>query len=209
MKMQTINLSEHMTLRRQILDTARKLFNEKGYDHVPMRMISDSLGISVGNLTYHFKRKEHIVIAIMNEDVQDSTLDAPVEHLAQLNSIFSLLLDALLRNPFYFLDEDVQAILGEQDNHNTMQVQGQLNIALDSLILHGLIDPSFSGTLRKSVISILLLSHITWLNLFVRCPEKECMTKEEFLDAHWTILSSYLTASGKKELDQMREKQKR
>jgi AcrR family transcriptional regulator len=53
-------------IRQKILETAEKLFSEKGYNEVSMRNISDSLGISVGNLTYHFKKKEDLIEAVVS-----------------------------------------------------------------------------------------------------------------------------------------------
>lgn len=47
-----------------ILQTATKLFNEKGCMNTSTRHIADDLGISVGNLYYYYKNKEDIIIAI-------------------------------------------------------------------------------------------------------------------------------------------------
>lgn len=54
-----------MTKRKdEILNTAIKLFNEKGCINTSTRHIADELKISVGNLYYYFKNKEEIIIAI-------------------------------------------------------------------------------------------------------------------------------------------------
>ena len=45
------------TTKELIRNTARELFNERGYRAVSMRNIADALGISVGNLTYHYPHK--------------------------------------------------------------------------------------------------------------------------------------------------------
>ncbi|MDC0932315.1 TetR/AcrR family transcriptional regulator [Arcobacteraceae bacterium] len=50
--------------KREILDVAIKLFNEKGCINTSTRHIADDLGISVGNLYYYFKNKEEIIIYI-------------------------------------------------------------------------------------------------------------------------------------------------
>jgi len=46
--------------KQRILATSLKLFNEEGLPNVSLRRIADELNISVGNLTYHFNKKEVI-----------------------------------------------------------------------------------------------------------------------------------------------------
>jgi AcrR family transcriptional regulator len=50
-----------------ILDTARKLFSEKGFLNVRMQHISDLTGISTGNIAYHFSNINSILEAIFVE----------------------------------------------------------------------------------------------------------------------------------------------
>lgn len=59
-------LNKKMNTKDKILDTALKLFNEKGYDAVTPRDIAAETGISHGNLGYHFKKKEDICLALVN-----------------------------------------------------------------------------------------------------------------------------------------------
>ncbi len=50
--------------RERILEICRVLFNERGPTSVTTAEIAQAAGISEGNLHYHFRRKEHIVIAL-------------------------------------------------------------------------------------------------------------------------------------------------
>ena len=52
------------TTKEKIIETSINLFNEKGCLNTSTRHIADELGISIGNLYYHFKNKEEIVIEI-------------------------------------------------------------------------------------------------------------------------------------------------
>ena len=52
-----------------ILSTARNLFNEHGYSQVSLRKIADELDMSPGNLTYHYSKKDDIVMALQDEFV--------------------------------------------------------------------------------------------------------------------------------------------
>ena len=52
---------------QQILLCAKELFGRYGYDKVSMRDIADRVGISVGNLTYYYGRKERIILAVLDQ----------------------------------------------------------------------------------------------------------------------------------------------
>ncbi|MCB0636788.1 MAG: TetR/AcrR family transcriptional regulator [Lewinella sp.] len=53
-----------MKTREKIIQTALQLFNEKGLSQVGVREIARALDISVGNLSYHFPKKEDIVLEL-------------------------------------------------------------------------------------------------------------------------------------------------
>ncbi|MET7696176.1 TetR family transcriptional regulator [Streptomyces sp. NPDC005485] len=44
-----------------ILETAMRLFQERGYDKTTMRAIAQEAGVSVGNAYYYFAGKEHLI----------------------------------------------------------------------------------------------------------------------------------------------------
>ena len=72
-----------MKTRDKILKTALSLFNERGEGHVSLGQIAARLGISEGNLWYHFRTKDDLVTALFTE------LEARIEgHLARTPAQF-------------------------------------------------------------------------------------------------------------------------
>lgn len=56
--------------RRQILDTARQLFGEVGYEATSTQMIADELGLTKAAVHYHFHAKADIMLALMEPGKQ-------------------------------------------------------------------------------------------------------------------------------------------
>ena len=54
----------NMSTPQRILEASIKLFNEQGFQNVPAMKIASHLGMSPGNLAYHFKSKNDIVLAV-------------------------------------------------------------------------------------------------------------------------------------------------
>lgn len=53
--------------KNEILDTANRLFNEKGYDNTSVADIINEVGIAKGTLYYYFKSKEDIMDGIIEK----------------------------------------------------------------------------------------------------------------------------------------------
>jgi AcrR family transcriptional regulator len=55
------------TTRERVLETCRRLFNEKGPGAVTTAEIAATVGINEGNLYYYFKKKDQIVLALFDQ----------------------------------------------------------------------------------------------------------------------------------------------
>lgn len=85
--------------KEKILETATKLFNEKGCMKTSTRHVADELGISVGNLYYYFKNKEEIIISIYEKYMEsisghltsiDDEVDSPFNYYDLFSSQMEL-----------------------------------------------------------------------------------------------------------------------
>lgn len=85
--------------RALILETALRLFQERGYDKTTMRAIAKEAGVSVGNAYYYFGSKEHLVqgfydrIAAEHRAAVRPVLDKETDLEARLAGVLTAWLD--------------------------------------------------------------------------------------------------------------------
>lgn len=196
-------LALSVSTRKQILVTARRLFNELGYDRVTMRRLADELGIGVGNVTYYFARKQDIVSAIMDDSFAQMRPSQACASPAALTQLLSQMLDTLTRNAFFFLDPEFAG-----DERHTLHY-GQLRTclldSLEQMTQEGLFIPSFTAETRETLLTLLLMTHITWLRQTMRTPSP-AMSKAALLRAHWVVLTPYLSNAGKEAYAQIKDR---
>ena len=72
-----------MNTHNRILATALRLFNQSGTAAVSTNHIADALGISPGNLYYHFRNKEAIIRALFEQQFAqwDAAYTLPSDHM--------------------------------------------------------------------------------------------------------------------------------
>lgn len=84
------------TIKETIIEQSKKLFNEKGYYQVTMRDIAREANTTLGNLTYHFRRKEDLVLEIQKDahgdllHVLEERLKKREAHTYRLAEIFDV-----------------------------------------------------------------------------------------------------------------------
>ena len=71
-------VAEATSMREKILDSATRLFVARGYNGISMREIAEANGVSKAALYYHFKDKEALLLAILQDYLleMDVLLDA-------------------------------------------------------------------------------------------------------------------------------------
>lgn len=79
--------------RRELVLTAGRLFCKHGYERTTVRELARAVGLQSGSLFHHFRSKEEILVAVMNNGIQEVIDDgeralarysAPADRLAAL-----------------------------------------------------------------------------------------------------------------------------
>ena len=95
--------------KARILDTALKLFNNNGLSKVTLRTIAKEMGISQGNLNYHFKKRASIIEVLYFQLVAniDKSMSENQSAEVGLQSLFNLsktIMDNFYDYRFFLLD---------------------------------------------------------------------------------------------------------
>lgn len=185
-----------MNKKEEILCIAKKLFNEKGYGHVTMRDISKEMGISVGNLTYHFSKKQEILQAIMNQTLQELLFPQIID-LNSLDLFLSNLIDSLESERFYFSDYIQIAKLHPEGMINVNKIKERFESGLLYLKEQKLFNECFNEKVIQSLVQMMMYSHLAWIG-------EEKRDKKLFMKMHWDLFESYLSQQGKEEYERLK-----
>ena len=103
--------------RQEILRTAARLFQQRGYDATSMNDVATALKLSKGGLYHHFQSKDEILFEIMNHamEITEERVLAPVRGIAdpeqRLRALIRLHIEVVL-SP---VDREITVMLHE--NH--------------------------------------------------------------------------------------------
>lgn len=97
--------------RERIVETSLVLFNRLGAPHVTTAEIADEMGISPGNLYYHFRNKDEIISELFAafEQRLDVLFAAPEGRLADVEDLWlflHLLFEAMWEHRYLYRDLD-------------------------------------------------------------------------------------------------------
>ena len=189
--------------RADILATARELFTRYGYHHVSMRSISDAMGISVGNLTYHFPRKADLADALLEQELQ-RVLMAPRPGLDALDQCLRGMLSSLLENARLFSDAAMFLSIPALAHGHRDRV-ARLRAMLQAQADAGLLDlEDKPASVLDDLTDLLMYCHLGWqqqMALF-SLPPRQAL--EQAIGLQWTALRPWLTPAGLASLDQLR-----
>ena len=204
-----------MKTRDKILTTACLLFNQKGVGQVSAKAIAAHLGMSDGNLRYHFRTKEdivyHLYLALVNQ--LDRGFDEQRESARHLSDLFGLLRFTFsLFVEYRFLLLDFTAIMRQYAViRNHYQELGKLRKQQFQETVDQFIE---LGLLREDIHSdqyAYLATHFTIISDFwlphaeMIYQEKAISRLEDFVWLTFSLLFPYLTPAGQEDYKQLQQ----
>lgn len=203
-----------MKTNEKIIDKALTLFNEKGVDQVSSLEISQSLNISYGNLTYHFKKKDDIVLALYAQMQQ--SLNTSINRLVQcifeetfypklVNEIF----DVIWNYRFIYLNinslmNQFEFICESEKSYYATRIK-ILNRAKKYLIQEGYLKPEINNNYESLIqnLNMILYAWITDAKLFYEGDEDKKI--DIYVSLFYNVALTHVTEKGLKRYQQIQQ----
>lgn len=187
--------------RQRILEQARLLFNERGYNGVSMGDIADAVGISKGNLTYHFNKKEAIMEALVLESRREVPGKTP-ESLAELDAFFLDLQQVVQDNLYFFLYHAQLARTSPEIFQKQKDRYGEMLTMLEAsfkiLFQKGLLREADFPDEYSRVIDAIYMTATYWAPF--SAMKKSLGKGVEYRHQAWALMHGLLTEKGRSEL---------
>ena len=196
-----------MTTKERILEKALELFNKKGISVVSSKHISETLGISYGNLCYHFPRKDDIILELylnmqQRIDHQFKNIQKEVMNFEFMLSRLNTLFEEIYHYKFIYLGiTKVMRHFNHIKKHAQEQMQVRsdiLNNVGDFLIKEGYIKPFNVQRHKDMLIHALLIITNSWIadaETFFTGKEEEKV--DYYMQLFFNLVHPTLTVKGK------------
>lgn len=178
-------------LKQDIINTSINLFYLYGYNNTSIKMISQKLNISVGNIYNYFKNKEEIFNTILNDDFLNSVYEfikirSNIILKKELNLEVPNFEEDWLKNTFYpFLIENYKLLIILKNNLTSNEnLKNKFNTLVNKLI-------DYKKQLVKKYCNKDIFEGYSWLSysvllsnieLYVKILENELTTTMEKID---------------------------
>ncbi|MEW7289807.1 TetR/AcrR family transcriptional regulator [Aquimarina sp. 2304DJ70-9] len=190
--------------KSEIIKHAVILFNKKGFFNVSIMDIANAIGISPGNFTYHFKKKEILLSAIQKEIINNSVDIMPKGQYVTLDhfeEMFRKFYAIQQRYSFFFLD--ISYLIVEypsiMDGYKTATKErfADARKLVDHFIASGRLLAESDRIDYNIVIHNLWMVSTFWTTSTALIDKKNsALLKDSPIEALWGILSPYLTKKG-------------
>ncbi|MDX2134349.1 MAG: TetR/AcrR family transcriptional regulator [Saprospiraceae bacterium] len=201
--------------KSRIKEAAIACFNRVGTANVRLQQIADEAGMSLGNMTYHFRTREDILLSVWEQLVAEQRTLLNAFRVLPLFEDIERLLDSTFslqqRYAFFYRDTPevmrvCPAVEPEHRQHIRWQVQ-QLQLALEFNRARGAFDDNLLTLQQPEAVATLFWATAdTWL---YRCK----ITGDDethypaFQTILWNVLLPYFSDTGRREFRQLQNSQ--
>jgi AcrR family transcriptional regulator len=192
----------------RIVNASIKLFNDYGIASVRLQQIADEIGISVGNLAYHYKNKEAIISSVYEKLFEDfqQILSAYLKtpSLLDFDSQVSYYFEFFKNYQFYITDlfaaeHPIPEVRQKWQELMTKMIF-QIRKRLDFHAKRGDLIPQPEATYD-------ILAEAIWMTLVFWIPQQQMRLKpvveNRFKGAVWNQIKPYLTEKGTSEFSSL------
>jgi TetR/AcrR family transcriptional regulator, cholesterol catabolism regulator len=171
--------------RQEILRTAARLFQQRGYDATSMNDVAAALKLSKGGLYHHFQSKDEILFEIMDHamEITEQRVLAPVRGIANPEERLRMLIRLHIEVVLSVRDREITVMLHE--NHPLPpSLRKQINNRKKDYIhfVEGLIadvqkQKGSKGSVTPRAAALALLGMINWIYQWYK-PEGRLQAKD-------------------------------
>ncbi|MCF2873975.1 MULTISPECIES: TetR/AcrR family transcriptional regulator [Tenacibaculum] len=198
-----------MNTKQRILETALTLFNKEGYSNISSKKISEEIGMSYGNLCYHFPKKDDIVMRLhqnlldeMDESIQN--LEGEIFEFDFMLKSLKQLMDLTLKYRFFLLNSyDITTKYPRIKEKTIERAKVYHNVIYrisKFLMENGYMTPSNDEKLLKKKIHGLLIIFNSWtvdLAVFYDKPSSASKSSKYYIQLLFAMIDSSLTKKGR------------
>jgi AcrR family transcriptional regulator len=179
---------DSVATRRALLDAARRLFRDLGYDGTPVRAVADVVGVDPALVIRYFGSKEALFVEALVEERDLSYIEGPLESLAE----------RMLRNAFAQWQRDggsFASLLRSTNNPTAIQLlrarATEVVVAAIARRLEG-----SDARMRAELVTAQLLGFTVMRNL-LGMPGSRRIGVEELVRLYGPALQAIITPSGR------------
>jgi len=197
-----------MKTREKIIQASIELFNDQGERNVTTNHIAAHLSISPGNLYYHFRNKEDIILSIYEEYARNLLLDTFPQVNPEMKPLDTIILymdavfQALMKFRFFYANLPVLLAKNPLLHEKYVEVQHTISKRLSEMLLslRNADMVSFEDDELADIVSILRLINTFWLSFYQTQNENTEINDSVFYEGVLKILvllRPYITESAK------------
>ncbi len=163
-----------MKTRDKIIQASIALFNDQGERNVTTNHIAAHLGISPGNLYYHFRNKEDIILSIYEEYARNIVLDTfpqvspDVKPLDAIILYMDAVFQAMMKFRFFYSNLPVLLAKNPSLHDKYVEVQHIITERVSDMMISlkdaGVIE--FESNELADIVSLLRLVNTFWLSFY-------------------------------------------